>query len=1364
MSTGDELQRLNIVEALPHLLSNGDPACIDKMVPKLQQALPGDGAEFHMIASNTFRTILEQKLVPPSTFTQTFLSSIVASIDSRDPYLSKAWLDTLLDIIELLPPNVVKNDILPVAVSRGQLSQSIPSRVTSCELLGKIATKFDCTQLQKEIVPLAHSLCQDVSGEVRGSMCHQLPCIARGLSPEATKPALLPLLVELSVDEELYVRIAAVHAISELVSILSGDVLKHTIIPLLQKLCEQAISEEDRVLCAISEKYGQICIGLKNFFSENEMSWCISFFREMTSLGLGKKSSLHDVKSVPELIREKEHADLLLQCRINCAYNFPGIALLTGPSAFEEMLHSTYTSLSCDHSFYVRRIIAAGIHEVFKVQGAKCLSLKGELFMLLSDESRDVLQALVPNLSSILDQLSKNGLVGPTQTDTTALEILRHLLKCEASLSLTNDWRLHSAMLSQLECFVKVFPSDLVFSHLPVILFHRIQDSRALPCRLAAAHLLLVVLRYTSKLENQNEIRQRIFTELCIHHSCHTRLLFVKMCGMALDIFSSSYIKEHFFLRLLTLAVDPIPNVRLVLCGLLPHLRRMIKLPHDSNLLSALVEATEKLQNYPRPDRDVLAKLHSVQDEMESIALNGQDSYDTEDFARYQEEQNIEMKSSAPEPRRLVTVNMKTLGEGKRATLVSLRGPEISRTELRQTTRLPSSNDKNISSSIAVSSVGLLGGHAGNESRITASITSTTSDSSPSFSSFTSFHKDPDSSFNSITQVGNESSPNYRALTQTKKESSPNLNSYSSINKKEASISTSKSWSQQLTHGSRLPLPLSISSRTNKPLSKPLFKQVLPFSDLSELDISKVYMIISHINSGSKMPLISANGSSAMVSPTTSAASSTSSPSSSLLSSSYPALLEEEFYIDAGVPLPEKLTVAKISSSSFINSDPVSKIPSLRELLFQNSTLLAQVANRSAASENAVKSLSYGKSLNSCKVVEQTSGGSVSNSNSKRYSRLFEESASSDFRYSNLIGRPVSTYSRKDNAGSSLLPKPTPVRNFPSDSDSASGLNRESSKYNSKMLPTGSSRVKQDSKIGVMNRRSLIYYSSQGNDGDGGNFKDQNSSGLMRNGKPENSAHINHMHTSHDSFEVPSNKVGNSITSKISTRPTSVAVGQTRAGSSKNTFGKISAVKAPSLESANRRFSSLDSSFSQTKERESKTIVPPSPKRYSLSEKSPGTGGVNDKKVSLSSIGVKGVRRSFNPGQRPHSCFIMTQQNEKSNGTNSRSMSQESLGIENIKLGAKMIKKTSGFNRSETRLSRIPRGGTSCHSSPGNSRSTSPIHEPATYITVSHTAPCSARVSRSSSPTENQSSRVSLASIKLQEPSRLPIRKYNHHL
>jgi hypothetical protein len=42
-------------------------------------------AEFPVAASSTFLTILEKKLVHPHTFTQTFLQSILSTIDSRDP-------------------------------------------------------------------------------------------------------------------------------------------------------------------------------------------------------------------------------------------------------------------------------------------------------------------------------------------------------------------------------------------------------------------------------------------------------------------------------------------------------------------------------------------------------------------------------------------------------------------------------------------------------------------------------------------------------------------------------------------------------------------------------------------------------------------------------------------------------------------------------------------------------------------------------------------------------------------------------------------------------------------------------------------------------------------------------------------------------------------------------------------------------------------------------------------------------------------------------------------------------------------------------------------------------------------------------
>lgn len=92
------------------------------------------------------------------------------------------------------------------------------------------------------------------------------------------------------------------------------------------------------------------------------------------------------------------------------------MAHFAGQSAFEDMLHSTFINLACDNSFYVRRIIAGGIHEVFKVLGMRCLLLKSELFTLMSDESRDVLQSLVPNLSAILEHLHKHGITSSSST------------------------------------------------------------------------------------------------------------------------------------------------------------------------------------------------------------------------------------------------------------------------------------------------------------------------------------------------------------------------------------------------------------------------------------------------------------------------------------------------------------------------------------------------------------------------------------------------------------------------------------------------------------------------------------------------------------------------------------------------------------------------------------------------------------------------------------------------------------------------------------------------------------------------------------------------------------------------------------
>lgn len=82
---GDEIQKLNFIQTLPNLLATETESCITRVIPKLQQSLATASTEFHIAASSTFKTILEQKLVNHNVFSRTFLQSILDSLEKRDP-------------------------------------------------------------------------------------------------------------------------------------------------------------------------------------------------------------------------------------------------------------------------------------------------------------------------------------------------------------------------------------------------------------------------------------------------------------------------------------------------------------------------------------------------------------------------------------------------------------------------------------------------------------------------------------------------------------------------------------------------------------------------------------------------------------------------------------------------------------------------------------------------------------------------------------------------------------------------------------------------------------------------------------------------------------------------------------------------------------------------------------------------------------------------------------------------------------------------------------------------------------------------------------------------------------------------------
>lgn len=647
---GDEIQKLNFIQTLPNLLATETESCITRVIPKLQQSLATASTEFHIAASTTFKTILEQKLVNHNVFSRTFLQSILESLEKRDPVICHAWLETLLDVIELLPIETIRKQILPLSLSKGQLSQPIYSRIICSKILGKICTRFESGLIQKEVLPMVHSLCQDVNNEVRANICLQLRFVAEGLNADTLKTSLLPSLVELASDEESNVRCAAVETIAYLLPYFQEETIKTIIVPLIKKLCEtsQSIYHDNSVICVISQEFGKIVLGLEKCLLSAEKTWFLKYYQQLSQMGIVimRKESKHHI---PFMDIDLDEDEKYVECRRCCAFNLPAMFIFVSNSPDDtDSLLLTFTALANDHYYLVRRTVACGIHEVAKVLGPKSGRIKTDLIKLLKDNSEEVLQGIAPHIALILECLLESHVIGIDKMDSIVMEIGRALLKCESEIAGTHNWRLVSLIHSQFEVLPKYFPSDFIYSYFVPMAFFRILHARAIPIRLSSGNLYLIFLRYNIKPAQRVELRTKLCSELANNANSYSRMMFVRIMMKALEIFSSAYFKEHFYTTLLSLAEDNIANIRMKVVNLMPQLKSLLRIPADKKLLTILESTVTHLINSEK-DRDVLNSLTIVIKKLDETILKYESRMPTgvlskqeiEDNRKFEEEKKI---------------------------------------------------------------------------------------------------------------------------------------------------------------------------------------------------------------------------------------------------------------------------------------------------------------------------------------------------------------------------------------------------------------------------------------------------------------------------------------------------------------------------------------------------------------------------------------------------------------------------------------------------------------------------------------------------------------------------------------------------
>nr|XP_021148096.1 serine/threonine-protein phosphatase 4 regulatory subunit 4 isoform X3 [Columba livia] len=579
LSSGQDIQGTSVVANLPVLMRQNPAETLRRVLPKIREVLHVAGVEMQLTAAVSFLTVLQEESVSIHTYSHSFLHIILQHLEHRDAGVSNAWLETLLAVIEALPKETVRHEvILNPLVSKAQLSQSLQSRLVSCKIMGKLANKFEAHIMKREILPLVKSLCQDVEYEVRTCMCRQLEHIAQGIGTELTKTVVLPELVELARDESSSVRLAAFETLVNLLEMFDAGI----------------------------------------FTPEQHLRF-LEFYKKLSTLGLQQENGHNDNQlQLQTLEQEKKY----ISVRKNCAYNFPAMIVFVDPKNFHLELYSIFFCLCHDPEVPVRYTMAISFYEVAKLLNSGVYTIHKELVTLLQDESLEVLDALVGHLPEILELMANGGENSGSESKLLSIpDLIPALTTAEQRAATSLKWRTHEKLLQKYACLPHIISSDQIYYRFLHRMLTIILTNNVLPVQKAAARTLCVYLRYNRKQEQRHEVIQKLIEQLGQGKSYWNRLRFLDTCEFIMELFSKSFFCKYFFLPVLELTHDPVANVRMKLCYLLPKVKSTLKIPTDKHLLQQLELCIRKLLCQEK-DKDVLTIVKRTVLELDRMEIS----------------------------------------------------------------------------------------------------------------------------------------------------------------------------------------------------------------------------------------------------------------------------------------------------------------------------------------------------------------------------------------------------------------------------------------------------------------------------------------------------------------------------------------------------------------------------------------------------------------------------------------------------------------------------------------------------------------------------------------------------------------------
>ncbi|XP_017777798.1 PREDICTED: serine/threonine-protein phosphatase 4 regulatory subunit 4-like [Nicrophorus vespilloides] len=656
-TSGDDIQKISIIQSLPQLCSMDQASTYNRVIPKIQHDLINGSSEFQISTSRVFKSLIETKS------NISLITSVVQGVDAKDPNVSSSWCDTLISLVPTLNEDVLKTTVIPLAKEKSAPNQPISSKVFASNLIGKLCIypNFKSFDIKKDLLPLTLSLCQDCSPDVRAAICTNLPLVAQGVGKLFVKSNLLPSIIELASDENGSVRGASVVTISTNLQYLDNDTKKQTMVPLLKQLSEKGLRKNDPTAIILANEYGVLLKSLQKSIPPAEIEYFLKCYKSFSQMG-----------KVNNDVKVDASKDVI--CRERCACNVILVLQFTMAVAPNQLpfIYGIFRELAADPCYLVRRSAAGTISKIAITLGNQNKMVKNEFVKLLRDDAVEVLDLLVPTISETLMSFCDNDTLSNTTSNQITSDIGRALFKCQTELSKAYNWRLTVTFLSQLECLPFCMPAEFIHNNFTPVLMDRSLNGKAKPIRIQSIRTLIVFLKYNFK-ENQHKwLRESLIKQLARSNSCYTRMLYFNCCEAVLNVFSEKYFKEFFLPPLIALATDRISNIRYGFVMFMSKLKNMVTFSTDLKTKQVVFEAFSKLE-ISEKNKDVLDLVRIKKREL--TARRNEERLKEED-RRIAEESSgvIQRFVAAPVQQNVAAI---PIGDGKRRNDVRIAQSEM---------------------------------------------------------------------------------------------------------------------------------------------------------------------------------------------------------------------------------------------------------------------------------------------------------------------------------------------------------------------------------------------------------------------------------------------------------------------------------------------------------------------------------------------------------------------------------------------------------------------------------------------------------------------------------------------------------------